>query len=111
MHKIITLVALASLVWGCQHGTTTVVPQTSRTGNVHNVKVSLNEGSLAEMTVGVGDEILFFNDRTQPVHVILIDGGRSIACQRGFAGLVDQDALINPGGTASFCFEKAGTEK
>ena len=61
MHKIITLVALASLVWGCQHGTTTVVPQTSRTGNVHNVKVGLNEGSLAEMTVGVGDEILFFN--------------------------------------------------
>ena len=111
MHKIITLVALASLVWGCQHGITTVVPQTSRTGNVHNVKVGLNEGSLTEMTVGVGDEILFFNDRTQPVHVILIDGGRSIACQRGFAGLVDQEALINPGGTASFCFERAGTFK
>ena len=96
MHKIITLVALASLVWGCQHGTTTVVPQTSRTGNVHNVKLGLNEGSLAEMTVGVGDEILFFNDRTQPVNVILIEGGRSIACQRGFAGLVDQEALSNP---------------
>ena len=111
MHKIITLVALASLVWGCQHGTTTVVPQTSRTGNVHNVKLGLNEGSPAEMTVGVGDEILFFNDRTQPVHVILIEGGRSIACQRGFAGLVDQEALINPGGTASFCFERAGTFK
>jgi plastocyanin len=111
MHKILTVLALASLVWGCQHGTTTVVPQTSRTGNVHNVKVSLNEGSPAETTVGVGDEILFFNDRTQPVHVILIDGGRSIACQRGFAGLVDQEALINPGGTASFCFERAGTFK
>lgn len=111
MHKLITLVALASLVWGCQHGTTTVVPQTSRTGNVHNVKVGLNEVSPAEMTVGVGDEILFFNERTQPVHVILIEGGRSIACQRGFAGLVDQEALINPGGTASFCFERAGTFK
>ena len=108
MHKLITLVALASLVWGCQHGTTTVVPQMSRTGNVHNVKIGLNEVSPAEMTVGVGDEILFFNERTQPVNVILIEGGRSIACQRGFAGLVDQEALINPGGTASFCFEKAG---
>ena len=111
MHRLVTLLALASLVWGCQHGTTTVVPQTSRTGNVHNVKVSLNEGSLAEVTAGVGDEIIFFNDRTQPVHVILIEGGRSIACQRGFAGLVDQEALINPGGTASFCFDRAGTFK
>jgi plastocyanin len=111
MHKILTLFALASLVWGCQHGTTTVVPQTSRTGNVHNMKVGLNEVSPAEVTVGIGDEILFFNDRTQPVHLILIDGGRSIACQRGFAGLVDQEALINPGGTASFCFERAGTFK
>ena len=111
MHKLITLVALASLVWGCQHGTTTVVPQMSRTGNVHNVKIGLNEVSPAEMTVGVGDEILFFNERTQPVNVILIEGGRSIACQRGFAGLVDQQALINPGGTASFCFEKAGAIK
>jgi plastocyanin len=108
---MITLLALASLVWGCQHGTTTVVPQVSRTGNVHNVKIGLNELSPAEMTVGVGDEIIFFNDRTQPVHVILIEGGRSIACQRGFAGLVDQEALINPGGTASFCFERAGTFK
>jgi plastocyanin len=67
--------------------------------------------SPAETTGGVGDEILFFNDRTQPVTVILIEGGRSIACQRGFAGLVDQEALINPGGTASFCFERAGTFK
>lgn len=111
MHRLITLLALASLVWGCQHGNTTVVPQMSRTGNVHNVKIGLNEVSPAEMTVGVGDEIIFFNDRTQPVHVILIEGGRSIACQRGFAGLVDQDALINPAGTASFCFERAGTFK
>ena len=111
MHRMVTVLVLASLVWGCQHGTTTVVPQMSRTGNVHNVKIGLNELSPAEMTVGVGDEIIFFNDRTQPVHVILIEGGRSIACQRGFAGLVDQDALINPAGTASFCFERAGTFK
>ena len=111
MHRILTVLALASLVLGCQHGTTTVVPQTSRTANVHNVKIGLNEVAPAELTAGVGDEILFFNERTQPVHVILIEGGRSIACQRGFAGLVDQEALINPGGTASFCFERAGTFK
>ena len=111
MHRIVTILALASLVGGCQHGTTTVVPQVSRTGNVHDVKIGLNEVSPTEMTVGVGDEIIFFNDRTQPVHVILIEGGRSIACQRGFAGLVDQEALINPAGTASFCFERAGIFK
>jgi plastocyanin len=103
MHRIVILLALASLVLGCQHGL--------RTGNVHNVKIDLNEVSPAELTVEVGDEILFFNDRNQPVRVILIEGGRSIACQRGFAGLGDQEALINPGGTASFCFERAGTFK
>jgi plastocyanin len=103
MHRIVILLALASLVWGCQHGTTT--------GNVHNVKIGLNEVLPAEMTVGVGDEIIFFNNRAQPVHVILIEGGRSIACQRGFAGLVDHEALINPAGTASFCFERTGTFK
>src|SRR5262245_12943365 len=111
MHRLITLMALASLVWGWQHGNTTVGPQMSRTVNVHNVKIGLNEVSPAEMTVGVGDEIIFFNNRAQPVHVILIEGGRSIACQRGFAGLMDHEALINPAGTASFCFERTGTFK
>ena len=111
MNRFITVLALASVMVGCQQGTTTVVPQTSRTATVHNLKIGLNEVSPGEMTVGVGDEILFFNDRTQPVHVILVEGGRSIACQRGFFGLVDQEALINPGGTASFCFERAGTFK
>jgi hypothetical protein len=43
------------MLTGCQHGTTTVVPQTSRTANVHNVKVGLNEISPTELTVGVGD--------------------------------------------------------
>jgi len=103
MHRIVILLALASLVWGCQHGTTN--------GSVHNIKIGLNEGLPAEMTVGVGDEIIFSNNRAQPIHVILIEGGHSIACQRGFAGLVDHEALINPAGTASFCFERTGTFK
>ena len=101
MHRMAILLALASLVWGCQHGTTT--------GNVHNIKIGLTEVSPAEMTVGVGDEIIFVNNRAQPVHVILIEGGGSIACQRGFAGQVDHEALITPAGTASFCFERSGT--
>ena len=95
MNRMLTVLAVALLVSGCQHGT--AVPETSRTANVHNVKFAMTEISPSELTVNVGDEILFFNDRTQPVRLVLIEGGRSIACQRGFTGYVDQEALINPG--------------
>jgi len=114
MHRILTVLALASLVLGCQHGTTTVVPQVSRTGHVHNVKIGLNEVSPPEMTAGVGDEVLFFNERTQPVHVILIEGGRSIVPGTGGyrrSGIRAAWSDINPGESASFCFEKAGMAK
>lgn len=94
---------------GCQHGAP--VPETSRTAQVHNVKVGLTDITPSEITVGVGDEVLFFNERTQPVQLILIEGGRSIACQRGFTGMVDQEAQLGPGQTASFCFERPGTFK
>jgi plastocyanin len=89
----------------------TAVPETSRTAKVQDVHVGLTDVSPAEASINVGDEVRFINDRADPVRIILIDAGKSIACRRGFTGAVDQQADINPGESASFCFEKAGMAK
>src|SRR5919199_2930534 len=73
------------------------VPETSRTGAVHDVRVGLTDITPQELAVNVGDEIRFLNDRTQPVRIVLIDAGRSIACRNGFNGRIDQEAQVNPG--------------
>jgi plastocyanin len=64
-----------------------------------------------DLDANVGDEIRFLNDKTQPIRVILIEAGKSIACNKGFNGLIDQQADIKPGQYASFCFSKPGTMK
>ena len=89
----------------------TAVPETSRTAKVHDVHVTLTYVSPDQASVNVGDELRFINDRAEPVRIILIDAGKTIACKRGFTGSVDQQADIKPGESASFCFEKAGTAK
>ncbi len=107
MYKLL-IGLLVLLISGCQHWT---VPETSRTGKVHSVRFGMSEISLSELRVNVGDEILFYNDRTNLVRLVILEGGRNLACQRGFSGYADQEALISPGGTASFCFDKAGTAR
>ena len=89
----------------------TAVPETSRTAKVQDIHVGLTEVSPVEASVNVGDELRFINDRADPVRIILIDAGKSIACKRGFTGSLDQQADISPGESASFCFEKVGTAK
>jgi plastocyanin len=89
----------------------TAVPETSRTAKVHDVRIGLTDVSPGELSVDVGDELRFVNDRADPVRIILIEAGKSIACKRGFAGSMDQQADINPGESASFCFEKPGMAK
>ena len=105
------LAVTALTVSGCQGYGKSAVPETSRTANVHTVKVDLTEISPAEVTAGVGDEILFVNDRTHPLRIILIEGGKRVACQRGFSGAIDQEAEIAAGRSASFCFDRPGTVK
>jgi len=87
------------------------VPETSRTANVHDVRIGLTNLSPTDLSVDVGDEVRFINERADPVRIILIEAGKSIACKRGFLGSLDQEAEIKPGESASFCFEKAGTAK
>jgi plastocyanin len=109
--KILLAIAMTLAVSACQQFGKSAVPETSRTANVHSVIVNFAEVSPSDVTVGVGDEVLFINDRTQPVRIILIDGGKSVACQRGFSGIIDQEAEIAAGRSASFCFDRPGTVK
>ena len=108
--NIFLAIAIALAVSACQYGKS-AIPETSRTANVHTIKVDLTEVSPSDVTVGVGDEVMFINDRTQPVRIILIEGGKRVACQRGFSGNIDQEAEIAAGKSASFCFDRPGTVK
>jgi hypothetical protein len=78
---------------------------------VHDVRVSLTDIAPTELRVNVGDEVRFINDKTQPIRIILIEAGKSIACSKGFNGTIDQEADIRPGQYASFCFNKTGAVK
>jgi plastocyanin len=107
-------IALLVLLSGCSNtmwANKPTVPETSRTSVVHDVRVSLTDIVPAELRVNVGDEVRFINDKTQPVRIILIEAGKSIACNKGFNGLIDQEADIKPGQYASFCFNKTGAVK
>ena len=113
MRSVMTI-GLIVLLSGCSNMAWTnkpTVPETSRTAVVHDVRVSMTDIAPTELRVNVGDEVRFINDKTQPVRIILIDAGKSIACNKGFNGTIDQEADIKPGQYASFCFNKNGAVK
>ena len=107
-------IGLIVLLSGCSNTMWTnkpTVPETSRTAVVHDVRVSMTDIVPSELRVNVGDEVRFINDKTQPVRIVLIDAGTSIACNKWFNGTIDQEADIKPGQYASFCFNKNGAVK
>ena len=113
MRSVMTI-GLIVLLSGCSNTAWTnkpTVPETSRTAVVHDVRVSMTDIVPSELRVNVGDEVRFINDKTQPVRIVLIDAGKSIACNKGFNGTIDQEADIKPGQYASFCFNKNGAVK
>jgi plastocyanin len=101
------MTACSNMVWSNKP----TVPETSRTAVVQDVRVALTEITPTDLRINIGDEVRFINDRTQPIRVILIEAGKSIACNKGFNGTIDQEAYIKPGEYASFCFNKTGTVK
>ena len=106
------IIGFATLLSGCtMWSNQPTVPETSRTAVVHDVHVSLTEIEPLDLRANVGDEVRFINDKTQPIRIVLIDGGKSIACNKGFNGAIDQEADIKPGQYAGFCFSKPGTVK
>jgi plastocyanin len=104
---IVLLSACSNTMWTNRPS----VPETSRTAVVHDVRISLTDIAPTELRVNVGDEVRFINDKTQPIRVILIEAGKTIACSKGFNGTIDQEADIKPGQYASFCFNKTGAVK
>ena len=109
--RTMMLIGLTVMLSACESMMLTnnpAIPDTSRTAVVHDVRITLTDIAPTDLRVNVGDEIRFINERSNPVRVILIEAGKSIACTKGFNGHIDQEARIKPGQYASFCFNKTG---
>jgi plastocyanin len=92
-------------------GCAMLVPPTTRSGAVHDVKI---EEGLAPsiLAVGIGDEIRWVNHRTLPIQIDFLGGALDeVSCQRGFTnwlGLKKESATVGASNSASVCFAKAG---
>jgi len=98
----LTIVLLAA---GC------AVPTTTRSGVVHDIRIT--EGPVpADLIVNPGDEVRWVNARTLPLRVDLVNvKSDELSCERRFSnifGVIQESATIEPNGTASACFTKAG---
>ena len=88
-----------------------VGPTTSRSGVVHDIRIA--EGpEPADLIVNPGDEGRGVNARTLPLRIDLVNVKLDeLSCERRFSnifGAIQESATIEPNGTASACFVKAG---
>lgn len=86
-------------------------PTTTRSGVVHDIRIA--EGpEPADLIVNPGDEVRWVNARTLPLRVDLVNvKSDELSCERRFSnifGVFQESATIEPNGTASACFVKAG---
>lgn len=86
-------------------------PTTTRTGAVHDIRIA--EGpEPADLIVNPGDEVRWVNARTLPLRIDLVNvKSGELSCERRFSnvfGAIQESATIEPNGTASACFVKAG---
>lgn len=99
--KILIVAAVLSLV-GC------MLPRTTRTAVIHDVKVE-DELSSETLMVQPGDEIRWINLRKQDVSIDIPNlTSDKLSCQRGFRnwmGLVTEAVNIHPNETVSLCFK------
>ena len=90
-------------------GACSSILDTSRTGQIHDVKITEQELHPAEITVRAGDEVRWLNYRTKPVRVIFLDRlDEALSCSRGFSGSGMNDTRVKPNKAVSLCFAKAG---
>jgi plastocyanin len=88
------------------------LPDTSRTGVVHDIKIVESKLEPAEITVRPGDEVRWVNYRTKPVRIVFLDRlDEVLMCRRGFSGSAMNDATIKASKAASLCFVKPGRYK
>ena len=110
--SIVGAALLASLVGCATIQGTGSIPNTSRTGAVHDVNF---EERMSPVTLRVqpGDEVRWVNKRSTPVTVEFLGGALDdVTCQRGFSSLLrrqQETATIPPNQSASLCFGKQGT--
>ncbi|TKB82015.1 MAG: hypothetical protein E8D44_13010 [Nitrospira sp.] len=86
-------------------------PTTTRSGVVHDIRIA--EGpEPADLIVNPGDEVRWVNARTLPLRIDLVNvKSDELSCERKFSnifGVIQESATIEPNGTASACFAKAG---
>lgn len=103
--KAIGVFAIVLLAAGC------AVPTTTRSGVVYDIRIT--EGpEPADLIVNPGDEVRWVNARTLPLRVDLVNvKSGEMSCERRFSnvfGVIQESATIEPNGTASACFVKAG---
>lgn len=111
--KLIVGTALLATVAGCAsiQGTGSI-PNTTRTGTVHDVNFA-ERMTPVNLRVQPGDEIRWVNKRSTPVTVEFLDDALDdVTCQRGFSSLLrrqQESATIQPNESASLCFGEKGT--
>jgi plastocyanin len=91
--------------------TACAMPPTSRTGSVHDIRVT--EGpDPADLIVNPGDEVRWVNGRSLPVRVDLVNiQSDGLSCERGFSnifGFMQESATVKPNETVSACFIRPG---
>lgn len=100
------ILALVGLI-GC-----TSVPQTTSTGTVHEIVIDRGN-SPGELTVNIGDDIRWVNQRLLWVRIDLIgDVVDAMACEHGVSNIVTGTmtnwATLYSNRTANVCFAKTG---
>jgi plastocyanin len=102
-------VATAVLLFGVACSS---LPDTSRTGVVHDIKIMEAELEPSEITVRPGDEVRWVNFRTKPVRIVFLDRLDDVLmCGRGFSGTGMNDVTIKASKAASLCFGRPGRYK
>jgi hypothetical protein len=100
---------IAVLILGALLGCASDIPPTSRTGEIHDIRIS-ERPEPSQILVETGDEIRFLNMQTEPIQIDLVAvDPEDIACERGFSkglGGVQESIRIPASASASICFSR-----
>ncbi|MEX2494538.1 MAG: hypothetical protein WD448_00535 [Woeseia sp.] len=112
IRELIVGAAVLATAVGCAsiRGTDSI-PDTTRTGKIHDVNFAERMTPL-NLRVQPGDEVRWVNQRSTAVTVeFLGDALADVSCQTGFSSLLrrqQETATIKPNESASLCFGKVG---
>jgi len=85
------------------------LPNTSRSGAVHDILIMEDRVAPQDLIVHIGDEVRWVNHRLNPVWVYFFrDSLDEVSCARGFSlfWANEEEATIAPGQSVSVCFSK-----